>query len=64
MTRSPGDGEEERRKRSVCGRGDQQQTRPKGTFRGGGDLQIGVSVIGPVGGDQVISLAGTARTTL
>jgi hypothetical protein len=47
MTRSPGDGEEERRKRSVCGRGDQQQTRPKGTFRGG-DVPIRVSVIGPV----------------
>lgn len=44
MTRSPGDGEEERRKRSVCGRGDQQQTRPKGTLRGGEDVPIGVSV--------------------
>lgn len=31
---------------------------------GGRDLPIGVSVIGPVGGDQVISLVGTARTTL
>jgi hypothetical protein len=66
MTRSPGDGEEERRKRSVCGRGDQQQTRPKGTFRGGGeDVPIGVSVIGPVRwGSGDLTLAGTARTTL
>jgi hypothetical protein len=49
MTRSPGDGEKERRKRSVCGRGDQQQTRPKRNVQGGGgDVPIGVSAIGPV----------------